>query len=669
MPIVPFRRFKVPGQVETQFFSVVDDGRNKQFAEEDLARSGLTMDDLEAYTSPLVRLKEGATAGYVIPYYDLKGNPLTDEDQNLVMFRTRMQYPEFSREQRYSQPSGEQLAKYGLPPYVPYIPPATLKLGGTELICAEGEKKAASIVKLLQLPTFGIGGCQLWRNPDGSGTIHPWIRDLIAARGATTVTIVPDGDVRRYDICTAYGNFARSLENEGVAVKILDPQGKIDDLLVEWGSSRNDRWGGIQSIALNDLVQSPSALIKKYGLAFKTDAKGTPIVHQHTSNIMRLMEEHDAFPRIWRNTDNNRIMVGEEIAQADLTEIDIANYFQHNLGFDKVNNRTIYTCIQALGKRHARSPFLEYVRSTQWDGVPRVETWLQNLWGLGDSPFVREVGTKWLVSACARMDKPGTKIDWMLIVVGPQKTGKTSMPGIMFKGCNLVLYGEQNDKDLHMLLHSSLCVGFDELDSFSRRESSNLKAMVTRNEDAFRPPYGASVEVFPRRFTLYGSGNRHDFLQHDPSGYRRYAVLEVSRLLDFAGLEACRDQLWAEAWGIYSAGGSRFWEVDNASEEAEKFVIANPFEDKILEFLARKETEKVGGPRKDSLVYFKIGELMIHMDMEGESGNSMRVKDIAAILASKGVMKPTKSSRHPDTGAIAKWYTWDPALHPLYNNV
>lgn len=663
MSTIPFRRFKVPGQVETQFFSLIDDGRNQIFAKEDLAKSGLVLDDLEAYTSPLVRLKEGAQAGYIIPYYNLQGNPLTDDQQNLVMFRTRMKFPEFSAEQRYSQPSKEQLAKHGLPPYVPYIHPKTLTLPGEELICAEGEKKACSIIKLLGLPTFGIGGCQLWRHPDRSGSVHPWIRDLIRQRGATSVTIVPDGDILRYDICTAYGNFARALEQEGVLVKILHPDGKIDDLLVGWGQQAHENWAGIRSIDINDLVQSPSALIKKYGLAFKTDAKGAPIVHQHTSNIMRLMEEHDAFPQVWRNTDNNKIMLGEDSAVPVRTEMEVANYFQHHLGFDKVTDRVIVRCIESLGKKNARSPFLEYIAAQQWDGTPRLETWIERHWGTAASPFVKEIAVKWLVSACARMDKPGTKIDWMLIVIGPQGTGKTSMPKVMFKNQITTLYGESNDKDLHMLMHSSLCVGFDELDTFSRREASLLKALVTRHEDAFRPPYGASVEVFPRRFTLYGCGNRHDFIQYDASGYRRYAVVEVTRLLDFAGLEAERDQLWAEAWQLYRQGNIQYWEITGASENAERFVIANPLIDKIEEFLYRKQTEKVGG-ESGNLVFFKMTELLIHLGMENESGNSGRIKDIAAVLDHKSVIKPTKTSRHPDTKAVGRWYTWDPANSP-----
>lgn len=659
-------RFKLPAIPETQFFAA-DDSNNTHFMEQDLARSGLIPSDIGARTVSMLPLKEGAQAGYMIPYSDLNGSPIVDANGMLAMYRTRLKYPEYSRESRYTQPNKEHLARLNLPPYIPYIHPLTLQLPAEEMICAEGEKKTAAIIKHLGLPAFGIGGCQLWRHPDGSGSIHPWIRDLLRARGFGRVTIVPDGDILRYDISTAYGNFTRALELEGFQVRILNPQGKIDDLICEWGSAARDRWGQIATLGSDDLVQSPSALIKKYGLAFKTDAKDRPVVHQHTSNVTKLLDEHPAFPRIWRNLDNSRVMVDEDMAQPGRTEMDIANYFQHNLGFDKVTSKMVLQCIDSLSKVNARSPFLEYVKSQVWDGTKRLEEWMIKHWGVEDSPYAREVSTKWMVSACARLDKPGTKIDWMLIVVGPQKTGKTTMPSIIFKNQNLTLYGEQNDKDLHMLLHSALCVGFDELDSFNRRESSTLKAMVTRNEDSFRPPYGASIECFPRRFTLYGCGNRHDFLQYDASGYRRYAIIPVTRLLEFRGLELDRDQLWAEAWDTYQRGKCQFWEVEGANEHAEQHVAANLTEEKIEEFLYRKTTDKIApGKGATGLVYFKMSELTMHLGYENERGGSTVIKDVAAILHKFNVQKPSKATRHPDTGAVGKWYVFDPAsLAPI----
>lgn len=624
---------------------------NKKFALEDLAKSGLEPKDIGAEWPDMMRLAEGALAGYVIPYYGLDGIRLQ------IMSRTRMKFPEFSKSQRYIQPTAEQLAKYNLPSFLPYIHPLTLELEGDTLVCCEGEKKTASVIKYLGMPAFGIGGCQMWRDPGGRGGVHPWIRSLAESRGIKKFLIVPDGDLFRYDICNAYGTFAHVLRSEGYEVKILNPPGKIDDLLVAWGGDSQAGFGSIPQVSLDELVQSPVSLSKRFNLAFKQDDKGRVTVHQHTANVMKLLEEHDAFPRIWRDLDVNRVMVGEKIAEPGLTEMDIANYFQYNLGFDKVNHRVIASCIEAMARRNSKSPMLEYIRNLTWDGNPRLETWMERHWGVPADDYTREVASKFLIGACARMDKPGTKLDWMLIVVGPQAVGKTSMPSILFRGLSRILYGEQNHKDLHLIFHSSLCVIFDELDSFGKRESSNLKAMVTTNEDAFRPPYGASVEIFPRRFTLYGCGNRHEFLQYDPSGYRRYAVIEVARLLDFRGLESELDQLWAEAWLRYTTEPGKFWEITQANEKAESHITPNPVEDMIIAVLDSWKESKLTTNIKDGRLYFTMAQLMQALEMGREVRNPSITREISAILR-KYKAEQGNSTKPPVPGVPRGRHYW-----------
>lgn len=632
--VVPFKLpFKIPQPDPTGFFAY-DDSKNIAFMEQDLKASGLTQKDIFAYTSVFIPRSE-ALAAYVIPYHDTDGKVLVDLNGYPSMIRRRYKYPPYSKEQRYDQPDAAQLNKLGLPSHMPYINPLTLSLGGDTLVCCEGEKKTAAVLKHLGLPAFGIGGFQMWRDPAGSGGVHPWIRELLKKKGLNRILIIPDGDLYRYDICRGYGTFAHALREEGIEVEIVNPPGKIDDLIVSWGADAKERFSGLPKVDPGELVQSSDSLADRYNLAFRKDDKGRVTVLQHTSNVMTLLEEHRAFPAIWRNNDNNRMMIGQEQMQPGLTEMTLANYFQHNLGFDKVNHKMIISCLEALGKRNARSPFLEYVRAQVWDGTPRLDTWMIRLWGAEDSIYTREVSAKWLISSCARMEKPGTKIDWIMIVIGPQGTGKTTMPGVMFNGQNLTLYGEHNDKDLHMLLHSSLCVGFDELDSFGKRESSNLKAMITRNEDAFRPPYGISVEIFPRRFTLYGCGNRSEFLQHDPSGYRRYGILSVDRLLDFSGLEAERDQLWAEAWARYSAGKDKYWEIEGASDHAQDHVIANPIEDMIFDVIDRWKKQRPEGMVKEGVLYISFTDVLMALNIDPTRTNTTQCREIGGILTAR----------------------------------
>jgi hypothetical protein len=633
--VIRFRPYRLPDLIDSAFVAQ-NPKINEEWCLEDLAKSGLVPEDLGAAYHPKIRLPDGALAGYHIPYFNIDGDVIVDANTTNVMYRRRYKLPDYSRNSRYLQPSTETLAKYELPAYLPYLLPFDKEWPTETMYCVEGEKKTAAFIKYLQLPAFGISGCAMWGDPRKVNRIHPWIQDYLTTHAVKKVIIIPDSDVYRYDMAAMYGNFVKALESLEYGVKLLNPPAKIDDFIIANRNNLLEAFAAIPEINGDDLVQTPASLLSKHALAFKTDAKGNRIVHQHTSNIMKLMEEHNAFPKIWRNTDNNRVVVGDKLAEPDSTEMFIANYFQHNLGFDKVTHKTIYPCIQALAKKNARSPMLDFIRDQSWDGNKRLGSWFTDYWGVQDSPYTSEIGIKWLVSACARMAQPGVRLRWMPIVIGPQRTGKTSLPDLLFRGCAVTLYGDHNDKDLHMLMHSSLCVGFDELDSFGKKEAGTLKAMISNKEDSFRPPYGSSIEVFPRRFTMYGCGNRHEFIQHDPSGYDRYAVIEVTQILDFKRLETDLAQLWAEAWHVYQQGGIKYWEIDGNTENAEKYVVANVLEEKICNWLEKEKMVKHTA-RQESVLEFTMTNLLVAIQEESSNKNTNVTREIAAILKGMGI--------------------------------
>ena len=50
----------------------------------------------------------------------------------------------------------------------------------------------------------------------------------------------------------------------------------------------------------------------------------------------------------------------------------------------------------------------DYLDGLQWDGVPRLDQWLITYLGADDVPnYTTVVGTKWMISAVARIFRPG----------------------------------------------------------------------------------------------------------------------------------------------------------------------------------------------------------------------------------------------------------------------
>ena len=83
--------------------------------------------------------------------------------------------------------------------------------------------------------------------------------------------------------------------------------------------------------------------------------------------------------------------------------------------------------ILAVAAERAYHPILEYLEALPaWDEVPRIETLLIDYFGAEDSAYTRAVIRKTMAAAVARIYRPGTKFDSVLILNGPQGIGKST---------------------------------------------------------------------------------------------------------------------------------------------------------------------------------------------------------------------------------------------------
>ena len=146
-------------------FIATDSVKNVSFALSDLSKSGLEPDDMDIYPTGTIRLADSATAGYLIPYYLPRCASLVHPyGFPAYGYRTKFEYPMGVKGPKYLAPSAEALGKHGLPTSIPYVPPAIHGLNAIVCILC-GSKEMRTIIKLLQLPTFGTG------RPDGM--VHP----------------------------------------------------------------------------------------------------------------------------------------------------------------------------------------------------------------------------------------------------------------------------------------------------------------------------------------------------------------------------------------------------------------------------------------------------------------------------------------------------------------
>jgi hypothetical protein len=220
---------------------------------------------------------------------------------------------------------------------------------------------------------------------------------------------------------------------------------------------------------------------------------------------------------------------------------------------------------------------LDHLES-DWDGVPRLATWLTKTCGVPDDAYHRAVGESMLRGLCARIRQPGCKYDLMTVFISErQGTSKSTMAQVLALKNDWfaedVSLGEAS-KELVLLLAGKTVVEISEMRT--RGEANDVKAMVSRTHDEARTAYSRKTVKRPRRNIFVGSTNEPEFLE-DPTGGRRFLPVTVRGEIDLEFLRSNLAQLVGEA-ATHQAQGydinipREIWEIAGEHQEAARIT-------------------------------------------------------------------------------------------------
>jgi predicted P-loop ATPase len=290
-------------------------------------------------------------------------------------------------------------------------------------------------------------------------------------------------------------------------------------------------------------------------------------------------------PRDWRDED----------------DIQTAAWLQTEYGL-LVNPEVARQAILTAARDNSFHPVRDYLNGLHWDGVPRLNLMLTAYFGAAESKYTTAVGSRWLISAVARVYSPGCKADHVLILEGRQglmkSTGLRVLGGSWFTD-EIDAIGS---KDAATQLQGVWIVELPELDAMSRPEVSRIKAFMSKSFDRFRPPYGKHAIRFERQCVFGGTVNHRDYLR-DETGNRRFWPVKCSAVtksgeIDIEGLKRDCDQLWAEAVARYRAGEKWWLEsaelVASAEGEQEARFLTDAWESEIAGWVRAKDWTTVG---------------------------------------------------------------------------
>jgi predicted P-loop ATPase len=248
----------------------------------------------------------------------------------------------------------------------------------------------------------------------------------------------------------------------------------------------------------------------------------------------------------------------------------------------------IIAAVKNVARRaHSFHPVRDYLRSVSWDGKRRS---LCTYLGVELTRYSVAACSAWLRSAVARVMQPGCKADLLLILEGPQGARKSSaLRALAGDEWFYEASGGAKDKDFAQDMRGKWIAEIPEIDRMlSGRDDSELKAIVSKQVDRYRPSYGRDSHDFPRQVVFGGTTNRDGYLK-DGTGNRRYCPLRCGSI-DLEGIMRDRDQLWAQVVAEYDAG-KRWWLPNNIERRAAVKEQAERLEQDVWEDLIREWVE------------------------------------------------------------------------------
>lgn len=235
-------------------------------------------------------------------------------------------------------------------------------------------------------------------------------------------------------------------------------------------------------------------------------------------------------------------------------------------------------CEQALAMymyKHSRNSFREWVESHEWDGVPRVRTWFQKLFGATAPPlresgqedrYLGDVAEAWFVGIVRRQYEATKHEIVPVLISSDQGIGKGN--GIQYTAGRDEWYVEatqslrNRDKFLDSI-RGAIIVELSEAKQIKNDDNDLLKAFISVISDRSRKPYAKYSEIYPRRFGLIASSNEMDIF-NDVTGNRRYFPIicegDISEFVTRYDVE----QVWAEALQMYHDGHLWFMTEESA---------------------------------------------------------------------------------------------------------
>ena len=216
--------------------------------------------------------------------------------------------------------------------------------------------------------------------------------------------------------------------------------------------------------------------------------------------------------RFWRDADDAQLIC----------------YIDANYGTFSARNYDV-AIAKAVDDR-GYHPIRDFLKALpEWDGIERIDRLFTDYFGTEDNRYVRAVARKVLCAAITRVQKPGIKFDYIVVLNGPQGIGKStfiSKLGREWYSDSLNL-SDMNDKTAAEKLQGYWIMEIGELAGMKKADIDKVKAFISRQDDKYRASFGRRVTPHPRQCIFFGTTNSENGYLRDITGNRRFWTIKT----------------------------------------------------------------------------------------------------------------------------------------------
>ena len=308
-------------------------------------------------------------------------------------------------------------------------------------------------------------------------------------------------------------------------------------------------------------------------------------------------------------------------------------------------------------QRNSYHPVLDYLHRIEADQsiVPGdIDTLATAYLGTTD-PLSDAMLAATLIGAVARALQPGCKFDTCCTLKGAQGIRKSSFWKALASPDWFCDTWQDKPQDLFMAIQTCWFYEIAELDSLtSKKEAGVLKALLSSDTDAFRPPYAKGIGRYPRPSVLVGTCNRDDFL-NDPTGSRRFWIIDLphdpakGEVLDIDRVAKDRNSIFKAALAAYRNGRSRWLTKAQQADSNQRnlgFEAEHPFMARLADW-----TDKPANQFPFTTDQALSGSAC--RSSEQIRGNDL--KDAAMCLKALGFIQDATQTRRKGQGRVRYW--------------